>query len=415
MSTLPDTISLTYHAQQRLEERKQFVDYNTEDLMKSSREWYTKDDFNTNSNFYLHILYVCRKSPSLDYITDGIIEVIYNRDTNVAITVLEVKDKFLPVTQYLKPAVLSQKIEEKKENQKMRSEEKNIGTCPDCGETGVGITSQGICTSCRMRKNNSKSRGKEYIPVVNLSEEERARYFQYKEWQTHRADVKKKTVSNVTKNVIHATITPKTEETSFDFIETLKDCGCDIPDINLKEILNVLSATDKLKDILINITKNENQDALLDLEQALNAVERKLQHTWEFNGFKAEDDLKFKKFLTWRRNLKGNIYFWKKLYQTGTLLELQKAWDSYVADPADKVLLTGDRIESIQKRYQITTETVSTILNTRRPFTRVFYALSEEDACNQLTKWLSERQLHEDKRKTTIVELSSKGKDGRSI
>jgi hypothetical protein len=34
--------------------------------------------------------------------TDGNIEVLYDKDARVAITVMEVKDKFKPITKYIK-------------------------------------------------------------------------------------------------------------------------------------------------------------------------------------------------------------------------------------------------------------------------------------------------------------------------
>ena len=92
---------------------------------------------------------------------------------------------------------------------------------------------------------------------------------------------------------------------------------------------------------------------------------------------------------------------------------MQRAWNAYTQDPNDKILLAGDRIDSTLKRYQITTESISTIFNTRKPFTRVFYATSKEKAYEMFVKWMEERQLHENKSKTTIVELSNKGEDGR--
>ena len=66
-----------------------------------------------------------------------------------------------------------------------------------------------------------------------------------------------------------------------------------------------------------------------------------------------------------------------------------------------------------QKRYQITTKSISTMYNTKRPFTRVFYAASKEEASDKFVKWMAERQLHEDKSKTTVVELQMEGEDGR--
>ena len=129
MAKLPKDIKLTRHAQQRLAERNTLNNiYNTKNLMRSSCKWYGKDDLIPESALYLHCLYVCRKSKQMGYITDGNIEVIYNKGTGVAITIMEVKDKFLPITQYIKPEYLKQ-IELKKEKKKMKKT--NIGICPD--------------------------------------------------------------------------------------------------------------------------------------------------------------------------------------------------------------------------------------------------------------------------------------------
>lgn len=448
MSKLPKEIKLTIHAQKRLEERKDPKNhYNTKNLMKSPCKWYRKDDFIKNSKLYLHCLYVCRKSKQLNYITDGNIEVIYNMNTGVAVTVMEVKEKFLPITQYIKPEILKQ-IERKKEIRKMKKAYNEIGDCPDCGKKNVELTSQGICTSCRMRKANAKHRGKEYIPFINLPEEKKMKIQSLQAAQYVRNNKKKEEEENTKKEIpipempmienyyqvkaeknpaiAHVIERPpvpvvqKVEKTTTDplsdpngFIKTLRDCGCEIPENTLGEVLKVLVATDKLKDVFMTIAKSNSQDAILDLEQALNVVERKLQHEWEYNGFQEEDDRKFKNFLTWRRVLKGAIFFWKKLYQTNALIEIQRAWNAYTSDPSDKILLAGDRIDSKQKRFQITTDSISTIFNTRRPFTRVFYATSKDEAYSMFVKWMADRQLHEDKSKTTIVELKSEGEDGR--
>ena len=119
MGKLPAEIKLTRHAKQRLEERKEPENYyNPKNIMRSSCKWYTKDDLIPKSNLYLHCLYVCRKSNQMGYITDGKIEVLYNKGTGVAITIMEVKEKFQPITQYIKPEILEQ-IERKKNKQKV--------------------------------------------------------------------------------------------------------------------------------------------------------------------------------------------------------------------------------------------------------------------------------------------------------
>ena len=447
MAKLPKDIKLTRHAQQRLVERNTSNNiYNTKNLMRSSCKWYGKDDLIPESALYLHCLYVCRKSKQMGYITDGNIEVVYNKGTGVAITVMEVKEKFLPITQYIKPEYLKQ-IKEKKEKKKMRR--RTNGVCPDCGKE-TELTIQGICVKCKTRKANMKYRGKEYVPYINLSEEEKRKIdirqiTNSKEYRENH-NKKEETIEEIpmpeipvienyyevkaTQNPAIAHIVEKPIEKPtqleikksniFDplsdqksFIAILRECGCTISEESLKETLDVLIATDKLKDILMTVAKDENQDTMLNLEHILNVVEKKLQHNWEYNGFQEADDIKFKGFLTWRRVLKGAIFFWKKLYQTNTIVEMKKAWDAYTADPNEKQLMAGDRINSIQKRFQITTESISTIFNTKKPFTRIFYATSKEEAYEKFVRWMSERQLHENKNKTIIVELTQEGEDGR--
>ena len=444
MGKLPSEIKLSFHAIDRLKERNVADNYyNTKNLMKSSCKWYTKEDFIPKSSLYLHALYVCRKDKNkMRYITDGNIEVLYDKGAGVAITIMEVKDKFKPITQYIKPEVLKQ-IEDRKVVRKMKRIIRETGICADCGKEGEIYTAglnEGMCDVCRRRKQNAKARGKAYIPYIALSEEGKNKidtlqlaqvkrneekqmreqpievptpkkeikvienYYQVKAEQNPAiAHVVEKPIPTVTPQ----TVNPLTDADSF--INTLRGCGCEIPQDTLKNVLDVLVSTDKLKDIFMTIAKSDSQQAILDLEQALNVVERKLQHDWEFNGFQEADDIKFKGFLTWRRVLKGSIFFWKKLYQTNALIEMQRAWNAYTADPNDKILLAGDRIDSALKRYQITTESISTIFNSRRPFTRVFYAKNEEDAHEMLVKWFADRQLHENKAKTVITELKADG------
>jgi hypothetical protein len=445
MSILPKEIKLTLHAQQRLEERKGSEKYNTKNLMKSSCKWYGKDDLIPESSLYIHCMYVCRKAKNkMGYLTDGNIEVLYDKNAKVAITILEVKDKFKPITQYIKPEYLKE-IELKKEKKKMRKKIELKGVCPDCGKEVTNITSQGICVKCRTRKWNANHRQKEYIPYINLSAEEKSKidsmqasnsrkheevkkeeilepvlemkvpdnetYYQAKATQS---PVPMRTVAN-TKTTIEKTIDPLSDQ--FSFISVLKECGCDISEEDLKKLLDVLVATDKLKDILMKVADDTIQDTMLNLEQVLPTAERKLQYNWECNGFQEVDDIKFKGFLTWRRMIKGAMYFWKKLYQTNTLVELKKTWESYITNMTNPTINNqNEKIVTVQqKRYQITTESISTIYNTKRPFTRVFYATSKEEAYDKFVKWMAERQLHEDKSKTTIVELSSEGIDGRDM
>lgn len=415
MANLPKDLKLTLHAQERLEQRKDNIyTYNTKNLMRSNCKWYNLDDLVPQSKLYLHARYTCRKSKSeLRYLTNGEIEIIYNKKTGIGVTVLEVKDKFKPIQQYLKPSVLEM-IEIRKENKMRKKSEPKISICIDCGREEE-VNFENLCKQCKTRKINCKARGKEYVPYLQLSKHEQAVIDSRRKGQNKKlekgqviAEPKKEKEEIKTPDVnVSTQLNPLVDQLSF--INILREHGCDIPEENLKDVLDILVATDKLKDIFMTIAESDNQDAMLNLEQALNVVERKLQHNWEYNGFQEVDDIKFKGFLTWRRVLKGAIFFWKKLYQTNTLIELQRTWNAYTQDPNDKILLAGDRINSTQKRYQITTESISTIFNTRRPFTRVFFATSKEDAYDKFVKWMAERQLHEDKSKTTIIELSNEG------
>lgn len=433
MAKLPKELKLTSHARQRLIERRNSNVYNSKNLMKSACKWYGKDDLSPDSALYAHCLYVCRKSKQLCYLTDGVLEVIYNRSTKEVLTIMEVKEKFLPITQHIKPSYLKQ-IKVKKEKKKMRKKlEIKLGTCPDCDRSGIGVTTggmyAGLCDTCKLRKQNAKGRGKEYIPYNRLSTEEKLKIDARRKWtRTTKEDVivddnkPENTNNHINTDVIHTNINTQKTDDSFNplsdrttFVSCLRECGCEIPENSLERILDVLTATNTLKDIMLTITNDEGQESLLDLENMLNVAERKLQHNWEYNGFQEVDDIKFKGFLVWRRMLKGSIVFWKKLYQTGTMIKMKEAWDAYMTDPNEKQLMAGDRPTSILKRFQITTDSISTIFNTRRPFTRVFYAVSRDDAYVKFLKWMSDRQLHEDKSKTTIVELSGDGEDGRDI
>ena len=67
---------------------------------------------------------------------------------------------------------------------------------------------------------------------------------------------------------INTSVTPKvtvsdplSDQNSF--ILTLRNCGCEIPEDSLKEVLNILIATDKLKDVFMTIASNKNQKAML--------------------------------------------------------------------------------------------------------------------------------------------------------
>lgn len=438
MGKLPAEIKMTFHAQQRLEQRNlNGYKYNTKNIMRSACRWYGKDDLIHDCALYRHCCYTCRKSNQIGYITDGEIEVIYNKGTKTAITVLEVKEKFKPITQYIKPELLK-KIETRKDNIKM-SQYKFItkGICTDCGKEEE-LNSNGICIKCVRRQINAKNRGKEYVRYLDLTEKEKSRIDIYQEAQAKKNENKKKAQERKEQEVVlfapdsetyyqskaeqkpvegHQikTITVNNKvidplQDQFSFIKILQECGCEIPENTLKEVLNVLLATDKLKDLFTSVMKTEDQRTICELDDILTIVEKKLRYDWEFNGFQELDDIKYKGFLTWRRVLKDSIFFWKKLCQADTLNELQRAWSAYTSllEPTSN---TAPATNGVLKRFQITTESISTIFNTKRPFTRVFYAQSKEEAYDMFVKWMTDRQLHENKAKTTIVELKQEGEE----
>lgn len=455
MAQLPSEIKLTLHAQQRLLERRGSEKYNTKNLMRSSCKWYGKDDLIPESSLYIHCLYVCRKAKNkMGYITDGNIEVLYDKNAKVAITILEVKDKFKPITQYIKPEYLK-KIESKKERKRMSTTNKTI--CPDCEREMEELNPiHHICDNCLTRKRNMTYRKREYIPYKDLSDAEKHRIdsLRLAQHNRHYGDTETTTKVKETKPVVinegkeeveevtntnyyqmkaeqkpvdfftpivsdtsevnipsmNTTFNPLSDASSF--IKTIRSCGYDISEDNMNNILNVLFATDKLQSILSVITENSNVEILSKLDQILIDVEKKLQQNWELSGFQEAEDIRFKGFLTWRRTLKNPITFWKQLYSNDILPKLQQICQN--VQPATVTPTPVQEDNSTTKKYQITTESISTILNTRRPFTRVFYATSKDDAYKQFIKWMDDRQLHENKNKTTIVELQSVGEDGRT-
>lgn len=103
MEKLPSEIKLTYHAIDRLKERNDTNNYDIQNLMNSSCKWYTTDDFIPQSALYLRSLYVTRKDRNkMGYITDGNIEVLYDKGVGVAITIMALNDRFKPITNFMK-------------------------------------------------------------------------------------------------------------------------------------------------------------------------------------------------------------------------------------------------------------------------------------------------------------------------
>ena len=102
MDNIPKKVKMSRHAKLRLEERKQIENlYRKKHIIDSPCIWYKKEDFIVDSAYYRHCCYICRKSKDLSCITDGRIEIIFNKNTKVVVTILRVKEKFLPITQFL--------------------------------------------------------------------------------------------------------------------------------------------------------------------------------------------------------------------------------------------------------------------------------------------------------------------------
>lgn len=107
MRNLPSKLKLTRHARVRIEERTEAKNnYYTKDLLKSPCRWYTQDELIKDSRLYKRSLYVCRKSKQFRYITDGELEIVYNKSTGIVITVLQFKEKFKPFMQFVKPELI---------------------------------------------------------------------------------------------------------------------------------------------------------------------------------------------------------------------------------------------------------------------------------------------------------------------
>lgn len=414
---LPKEIKLTNHARQRLTERKaNDVRYNTKNIMRSPVKWYGKDDLIVNCALYKHCCYTTRKSNQIGYITDGTIEVIYNKNTKIAITILEVKDKFKPITQFIKPEIL-QIIKRKKE---LKMETKT-NYCLDCGQTNVEITKKGmyagLCQFCKQRKQNAKSRKTVYIPYIELSAEDKQKVDKRRLVHSKKKSIvteepiilevpdnntyyaNKANQTSIPTKIMNTNASMNTDASTI--IQILLDYRCSISPDNLKSIIKSLVDISKIKDILINSTKCDN-NIILTLEQSLDSIEKKLRYDWEINGFQEEDDIKFKQFLTWRRTLKEGIDFWKKLYQFDVIKIIQKITNSSLQND---IINTNDTVkENVMKRYRITTESISDLLNTRKPFSRVFWAPNKDIAYKMFTQWMSNKNLREEPSKTVIEE-----------
>ena len=395
MSQLPENLKLSAHARKRLEERKdESIRYNTHNLMRSSVKWYTKNDLIHDCALYRHCCYTTRDSKQRGYITDGDIEIIYSKKSHKVITVLEVKDKFKPIEQFINPKLLKKllnnnkkkKVKEK-ENTEMKTELKpNNNTCIDCGKEAE-LNKKGVCVKCFRRKANMKARGKEYIPYLQLPPEEKQK-IDYLQKVHSKQNEKVKIEEN------EKIIRPQQNKLNIhEFITLLQEYGCEISPSNLESVLKVLLNIDALKDLFLKMMKNDNQQAMLDLSKSLYTIEGQLQNDWEINEFQEEYDKKFKNFIMWRKFLKNNLLFWEKLYKTNTLSELQSVWG------VDTTTVKQQDVKSnTMKKFQISTESFSPTFNTSRPFSRVFFATD---------KYMAEKNLQENPEKTSIIELNN--------
>lgn len=319
---------------------------------------------------------------------------------------------------------------------------KNQNICKDCGKPQDRLEVDGICQRCNRRKINARNRNREYIPYINLSDKEKARidnaikgqqkrhhreekdkpivlvtpnndgYYQHKAEKT---TVETHTIKKETNKIVENIQSFDPLQDPFTLIKILKEYGCTITEEDLKSLLDVLLATNTLKETLNNIIeKNSNEDTLKELNHSLIMTEKKLQQNWENNGFQEVDDIKFKGFLVWRKALKESISFWEKLYQNKIISKLKQVLLS-TEDTEDATTVNKNKVMNIKeftnaklKKFQIATESKSVIFNTRKPFTRVFYAKSKEDAYSQFVKWMAEHNFQEVKNKTRIIEQKQK-------
>lgn len=291
------------------------------------------------------------------------------------------------------------------------------GVCQDCGREDIPLTINNICKRCETRRINSRNRNTPYIPYKDLTEKQKRRIDSLIMAQNKRNEEKKKiTLPPVDLKDLEApdsenyyqakaTQTPVSTHTmkkairKEDFnplsdqknlIRILKLYNCEISEEDIQNILNKLVAVDKIRNILADTSiEIKEEDKLSKLEQSLDTVEKQLQADWENSGFQEIKDLEFKGFLIWKKFFKTNIPFWKQLQQINFPNKVEEVKE-----------VVGE------KRFQVTTESISTIYNSKRPFTRIFCATSEDDAHKQLSEWLHDHQLHENKTKTVITELN---------
>ena len=162
--------------------------------------------------------------------------------------------------------------------------ETNQKICVDCGKEVEELNSHGVCVRCARRKANMKARGKAYIRYLDLSDEEKWRIDRPIEGQNkrHKKPVEPEPELTVPDNntyysskanggeveqhpmmkPIKKALDPLSDQDGF--VKILRECGCEIPDESLEDVLDVLVNTDKLKDIFMTIAKSNNQQAMLD-------------------------------------------------------------------------------------------------------------------------------------------------------
>lgn len=158
--------------------------------------------------------------------------------------------------------------------------------CRDCGQiiTDENLFSKksDICKQCYTRKQNMKSRGKEYVKIVDLSEDERNKIIESRQRNRKVGQKKKENNSKKENNRIELSINDLSEELDKDRQLVLEDVANCIKNNKLKVPEKFISLVPIFKQLHDIFTQYEDYiKNMINIEDVINKIEMDYRHAKE--------------------------------------------------------------------------------------------------------------------------------------
>ena len=159
------------------------------------------------------------------------------------------------------------------------------GDCPDCGTKNTQIIAtgmySGICPTCRLRLQNATKRGREYIPYIKLSENDKAIIDGKRQAQRH----SKAHIHKIIEKEVEESLEPKTLPITEDYYQKkAENISCVLPKKSTEDINQSHNDYNIQEDLFLLVNKflftanNSDRDLyMIKIIRTLNIIKDKIQ------------------------------------------------------------------------------------------------------------------------------------------